>query len=661
MKIKQWNLADAVPHVEAVAQDFGVSSVLAAALWHRGIRTKEEANAFLHPESMPFHDPFLMKDMDKAVARIEKAIAEQEKITVYGDYDVDGMSATSLLLKNLRALGAKADFYIPDRKTEGYGPNVPALQKLRDTGTKLIVTVDCGIAALKEFAAVPDIDVIVTDHHLPGATLPKVLANVNPHRADCPYPDKDLAGVGVAFKLCQALWQKFKGQDYADDLDIVSLGTVADIVPLKGENRKIVKLGLQKMQEKPSLGVKELLLVAGVRNQPLNTGHVGFRLAPRLNAAGRIGSAWDGVHLLLPQDESEAKELAVKLNDWNSGRQSLEQDILKQAEAKLAAVDVEALPTIVVAGEGWNPGVIGIVASRLVDKYYKPTIVIGIDENGVAKGSCRSIEGLNMHTALTECQDLLVQYGGHAQAAGLTLKAEDLDAFRQKFTEVVTKTLQPEDYIPKVDVEFELAPTKVTFDLVADLSRLEPYGMGNPKPLFGCRNLRGTGAMAIGKEGQHLRFQVGTRANHFNALFWNHAEYAGIVNAEAIDMVYSPAVNEWQGQKSLQCMVDSLAPAARERVFPERQTLLSIYRFLYQTQQQEGGTIPYTASELAINFSAQGQHISLYTMKLGLRIFQELGLLRLDLLEKHYYLPQVEGKMDLMNSPTFRQGIKRRE
>lgn len=655
--LKEWKLYDKVPEAEAFARALGVSTLVATALWHRGIQTKEEAERFLHPETMPFHDPMQMKDMDKAVLRIAQAIEQREQIVVFGDYDVDGMSATSLLLKNLRALGAVADFYIPDRKTEGYGPNVPALERIITAGAKLIITVDCGIAAVKEFAAIKGkADVIVTDHHLPGEVLPDVLANVNPHRADCPYPDKNLAGVGVAFKLCQALWQNLRGKPYEDDLDLVSLGTVADIVPLQGENRKIVKLGLKKMEEAPSLGVKELLLVAGVRNQPLNTGHVGFRLAPRLNAAGRIGSAWDGVRLLLAKDEDRAKELAAKLNDWNTERQSLEQDILKQAQAKLATENMANLPAIVVAGEGWNPGVIGIVASRLVDKYYKPTIVISIGEDGLCKGSCRSIAGLNMHDALMQCQELLTQFGGHAQAAGLSLKKENLEQFQAAFNKIVAETLKTEDYVPKVAVEFELAPSKLTFDLVDDLTLLEPYGMGNPKPLFGCRNLRGTGAMAIGKDSQHLRFQVGTKAKPMAALYWNAAEYAGIVNAEAIDMVYSPSVNEWQGNKSLQCMVDTLAPAKRERVFPERQDLLAVYRFLHQTQQQEGGTIPYTAAELAMNFSAQGKHISLYTMSLALRIFQELGILRLDLLEQHYYLPKVTGKMDLMSSPTFRQG-----
>lgn len=664
MKFKQWKLYDKVPEAEAFAQKLGVSTLIAAALWHRDVKTKEDAEKFLHPEMMPFHDPFLMKDMDKAVARIQQAIAQQEKITVYGDYDVDGMSATSLLLKNLRALGAVADFYIPSREKEGYGPNVPRLQKLIAGGTQLIVTVDCGIAAVKEFAAVKgQVDVIVTDHHLPGAELPDVLANVNPHRSDCPYPDKDLAGVGVAFKLCQALWQTLQNKTYEADLDIVSLGTVADIVPLKGENRKIVKLGLQQMETAPNLGVKALLEVAGVDTQALNTGHIGFRLAPRLNAAGRIGSAKDGVHLLLSQDEEEAKQLAAKLNDWNSERQSLEQDILRQALDKLAREDVEALPAIVVAGEGWHPGVIGIVASRLVDKYYKPTIVIGFDADGVGKGSCRSIDGLNMHTALTQCADLLTQFGGHAQAAGLTIQRENLEAFQQRFAEYVSQTLQPEDYIPKVEVEFEFAPQDMTEKLVADLAKLEPYGMGNPKPLFGCRNLRGTGAMAIGRERQHLRFQVGTKQQPISALYWNQAAYVPMVNQEYIDMVYSPSVNEWQGTKSLQCIVESISPSDSERVFPERSTLLDVYRFLFAVQKQEGGAIPYTAAELAANFNLQPQrkHISVYTLSKALRIFQEIGVLRTDFDEKTYYLPKIAGKMKLESSPTYRRGTQRRE
>lgn len=653
--LKQWKLYDTVPDVADLAKELGTTEMVAGILWHRGLRTVTEAEAFLHPEQQPFYDPLLMKDMDKAVARIRQAIDQEEKITVYGDYDVDGMSATSLLLHNLRALGAQADFYIPERQKEGYGFNLSALQKLAAEGTKLLVSVDCGVASVADVAAMQDtLDIIVTDHHLPGAQLPPAVAVVNPHRPDCPYPDKELAGAGVAFKLCQALWQELEGEAYEQDLELAALGTVADIVPLLGENRKIVKMGLDRMKDSPFAGIQALIEVADIGDQQLNAGHIGFRLAPRLNAAGRIGSARKGVELLLSKDKETAAALAMELDILNSQRQAIEQDILQKAEESLAGQEPEQMPAIVVAGEGWNPGVIGIVASRLVERYYKPVIVFSVQPDGVCKGSCRSIEGLHMYETLKLCQEHIIQFGGHAQAAGLSVREGELSAFRQAFQQAAASALSVDDYTPKVTVEFELAPEDVSFDLVEELALLEPYGMGNPKPLFGCRNIRGMGAAAIGRDGQHLRFQVGTPEQPLSALYWNKSEYVSVVNRETVDMVYSPAVNEWQGRRSLQCMVDSLRPADQERIFPDREMLAAIYRFLYQIQQQEG-RIPYTAAELAVKFGQCSGHISCYTMRTGLRIFQELSLLRMDLDEKEYYLPKAVGKMELASSPTFRR------
>jgi len=653
--LKQWKLYDTVPESAEFAQKLGITEMAAGILWHRGLTDIEAAERFLHPEKQPFHDPFLMKDMDKAVARIKQAIESEERIMVYGDYDVDGMSATSLLVHNLKALGAKVSFHIPDRVKEGYGFNLPALQQIAAKGVTLLVSVDCGIASVDDVAAMKGkLDIIVTDHHLPGDTLPDALAVVNPHRADCAYPDKELCGAGVAFKLCQALWRELEDEDYAQDLELVALGTVADIVPLTGENRRIVKEGLAAMQDSSFAGVRALVRVAGIQDKALNAGHVGFQLAPRLNAAGRIGSGEKGVRLLLAENKEEAEKLAAELDMLNSQRQAIEQEILKLAEDQLAGKDPANLPAIVVAGENWNPGVIGIVASRLVDRYYKPAIVLSIQEDGVCKGSCRSIEGLHMYEALKKCSSHIIQFGGHAQAAGLSVAQPELDAFRAAFCQVAAETLSAEDYIPKVKVEFELAPEDITFELVEELALFEPYGMGNPKPLFGCRGIRAMGAAAIGSQKQHLRFQVGKPAAPINALYWNKSEYAGIVNAEAIDMVYSPAVNEWQGRRSLQCMVDTLGPADGEKVFPERGQLVEIYRFLYAIQQQEE-SIPYTAAELTLSFCQRGHHISLYTMSTGLRIFQELSLLRLDLEENRYYLPKATGRMELEHSPTYRR------
>lgn len=655
--LKEWKKYDRVPEAAALASALGVTELAAEALWHRGIREAGEAEKFLHPETVPFCDPFLMKDMEKAVERISRAIDGHEKIVIYGDYDVDGMTATSLMVHNLRALGAEVSYYIPDRKKEGYGFNLEALQKVASEGAELLISVDCGIASVEDVAAMAGkLDIVITDHHLPGEMLPSALAVVNPHRQDCPYPDKNLAGVGVAFKLCQALWKSMRGEDFQGDLELVALGTVADIVPLTGENRKIVKQGLIKLQESDFLGIRALVEVAGLKDKEITAGHIGFVLAPRLNAAGRLGSATDGVRLLLSRDIDEAEQLAQKLDMLNGRRQATEAEILAAAVAELEGGDTspEDMQAIVVAGREWNPGVIGIVASRLVEKYYKPTVVLSVQPDGICKGSCRSIEGLHMYEALTACKEELVQFGGHEMAAGLSVREEKIDDFRKALQDYAGAHLSADDYVPKVTVEFEMSPSEVTFQMIEELSLLEPYGMGNPKPSFGCRELRGTEAQAIGNQKQHLRFKVGSEGKQVTALCWNRSQLAGVVNAEAIDIVYTPSINEWNGYRSVQCIVDSFSPAQGERVFPQREVLADIYRFLRGVQKQEGN-IPYKAEELVLSFSAGGRHISLYTFAKGLRIFQELGLLHQDLEEAGYYLPPVAGKMDLEASPTFRR------
>ncbi|WP_303104460.1 single-stranded-DNA-specific exonuclease RecJ [uncultured Mitsuokella sp.] len=652
--IKQWNMYEPIPDLGSFARAIGQDEMMATILWHRGIRDAKEAEAFLHPEAQPFEDPFLMKDMEIAVSRLTQAMNKGQHITVYGDYDVDGMTATSLMLLNLRAMGARVDFYIPDRLTEGYGLNRQALEALAGK-TDLLVTVDCGIASVEDIGAMQGrLDIIVTDHHLPGAQLPPAVAVLNPHRADCPYPDKELAGVGVAFKLCQALWQRRGGHGDARGIELAALGTVADLVSLRGENRRIVKEGLRRMEEEPLPGLAALLEVANLTGKHLNAGHVGFMLAPRLNAAGRIRSARQGVKLLTAGSREEAAPIAEELDLLNRERQELERGIVQKAEEKLAPEEPFSLPALVVAGRGWNPGVIGIAASRLVDKYYKPAIVLTIQDDGVCKGSCRSIKGLHMVEALRACREHLLQFGGHEMAAGLSLKESELPAFREAFGAYAAAHLTADDYQPKVAVEFELAPEAITIPMVEELEKLEPYGMGNPKPLFGCRDVRAEEAVAIGRERNHLRFQLGTREHRVTGLMWNRAELAGVVNAEHCDLVYAPAINEWNGNRSVQCFVEELSPAASGRVFPGKETLRDIYRFLYGIQQQRG-SIPFTAAGLTEACNRLMRPMAYFTMAMGLRVFQELGLVRESLEETGYYLLPPSGKMDLAASPTFRR------
>ncbi len=650
--IKEWMVNPAHQEAGTLARQLALEPLVAQMLVHRGITTAADAEAFLHPEAQPWHDPLAMQDMDKAVARIRQAIDGQERIVVYGDYDVDGITSTTLMLRNLRALGAQVDYYIPDR-SEGYGFNAPALARLA-TEYDLLVSVDCGIGSTTLVADLAgQLDFVITDHHLPGAELPPACAVVNPHRADDDYPFAELCGCGVAFKLCQALWRELRGVDYAGDLELVALGTVADVVPLKGENRKIVKMGLNCMQDTPILGLQALLQVTKLNDQakPVTSGHIGFVLGPRLNSAGRMASARLGVQLLMSESLADALPLAEQLNELNAQRQAVEQDILARAEAQVAGQDMDAVPAIVVAGEDWHAGVIGIVGSRLVEEFYRPAIVCAIQPDGTCKGSCRSIEGLNMYEALSACKDDLIQFGGHAQAAGLSLRAENLDQFRADFAAYVRAHVTAEELVPHVAIEAELAPEDVTEQLIESIGQLAPFGAGNPEPAFGVRDIRGWGARAIGKQGEHLRFNVGTQDNRMAVLYWRHGELASAANNELLDIVYQPEINEYQGRRSIQLMASAVEPARGERVAPSRDLLAGIYRLLAQLQRQEGG-IRYTDAALAQQYTQRYGHISLYTLQLGLQIFTELGLLTGT--GETRQLPVAPEHRELTDSPTYR-------
>lgn len=655
--IKRWNiLSDSGEDARKLAESLGVSEVLARLLWNRNIRTTDAARVFLAPEHrQEFYDPFLMTGMQAAVDCIAAAISSGEHITIYGDYDVDGMTASSLLYHCLRSLGVAAEnvrIYIPDRFQEGYGFNAKALTKLAET-TDLLVSVDCGISCAEEVAGVEGkMDIVVTDHHLPGKELPECVAVVNPHQSGDAYPDKNLAGVGVAFKLCDALSRTLAEKPWNQGLELVALGTVADVVPLTGENRKIVRMGLHRMMETKNAGLKALIAVAENGAKRISSEAVGFHLAPRLNAAGRLKSAMLGVRLLTTDDATEAAELATYLDELNRERQSVEHAIFEKAEEQLAGTDMAELPAIVLAGEGWHPGVIGIVASRLVEKYYKPTILLSIDGD-IAKGSCRSIERLHMHDALEACKEHLLKFGGHAQAAGLSLATKDIEAFRQAFCDYAAAHLTPDDYVPTADVEFEMHPASVTEALVDEIASLEPYGEGNPLPLFGVRDVRGENARAIGGEGQHLKFAIRKKFQSVDMLWWSHGRLASLVNTEPMDIVYRPAINEWQGRRFVQGFVDSVRPAASAQIFPDRDILVGIYKFLLAKQNAKE-KIALDPWKLTQDYSRiMHERIPLYTMKAGLQIFSELHILVASLDEEQYHIEVPKTKLDLEASETW--------
>lgn len=553
---KKWRVLPVETALSAkLGKEVGVSPVVAQVLINRGICDAAQAKQFLHGGAEGLGDPWLLKGMNEAVARIGQAIARQEKITVYGDYDVDGITATALVYRVLTRLNAVVEYYIPERQSEGYGLNGAALEALCASGTRLIITVDCGINAVEEVAGMAQrLHVIITDHHQPPALLPAAVAVINPKQPGCLYPEKQLAGVGVAFKLCQALWQSHFPDDrgVTDYLDLVAVGTIADIVSLTDENRILVKLGLAQLIRTGNLGLKSLLKVSCLKADTIDSGKVGYILAPRLNAAGRLSHAASGVELLVTADAARAAELAAELNNENIKRQAVEKELLAAAEKSLAESGREGDKVLVLAGEDWHPGVIGIVASRLVDKYYRPVVMISI-RDGVGKGSCRSIPGFDIYQALAACSDHLIQFGGHRQAAGLSLAADNIDRLREKLCALAAEWLSDEDYQPVLSIDSEIALAQINTAFIEQLACLAPHGMGNPSPVFASADLAVADMRPLGADGRHFRLRVKQDGATSDVLAWNLTGMTEDLEAnDSIDLAFVAEFNDWQGRRSVQ-------------------------------------------------------------------------------------------------------------
>ena len=507
MNYPAWQIKTADPAAEQALAGAGCGALLRRVLAARGCTDPAEVQALLGAGA-ELSDPFLLRDMDKAVARIEQAVENEETIVIYGDYDVDGISATAILYECLSSMGAHVRCKLPTRGT-GYGLTRPALESLAEKGFKLVVTVDNGISAIEEAACAKELglDLIVTDHHLPGETLPDAVAVVDPKRADDESPFKDLCGAGVAFKLCAAL----EGCEPADLLEmygeLVALGTVADVMPLVGENRTIVKEGLATLQDTLRPGLQALLENAGYAGRPVTAETVSYGLAPRLNAAGRMDTAAVALKLLLCENEEQAAGIAARLSEINTSRQQAEQQIAAAALEKLSADPARVLDrVIVVSGEGWHPGVIGIVATRLMEKYGRPSIVIST-ENGEGRGSGRAPTSFNLHAALCACAPLLLRFGGHSAAAGLTIEEEKIGAFRKAINDWAAKEYPVPKPLPlKLDAVADIA--ELTVPTVQELSRLAPFGSGNPVPVFLLQNAAVDGIWPLGNEGRHCRIRL---------------------------------------------------------------------------------------------------------------------------------------------------------
>jgi single-stranded-DNA-specific exonuclease len=547
-----------------LSEELKLHPVLARMLAARGITDIEEAKTFLHGEKDHFHDPFLLDGMHCAVSRIREALHSGQLIRVYGDYDADGVSSTALMTYLLRRLDARFDTYIPHRVKEGYGLNVKAIDLAKQSGVSLIITVDTGISAREQvaYAASLGIDIVVTDHHEPPELLPEAVAVVNPKKPGCPYPFKQLAGVGVAFKLAHALL----GEPPLDLLEIAAIGTVADLMPLIGENRLIVKRGLARMQRSDFIGIQALLAVSGISSKEVTATHLGFSLAPRINASGRLEHAGDAVELLTTSDKERAEMIAASLDELNKERQRIVEELTEQALHTMREEDPESQHSvIVVAGEDWNVGVIGIVAAKLLERFYRPTIVLSIDPaTGLAKGSARSIPGYDLHHALTCCAELLDHYGGHQAAAGMTVHRDRLDAFRSRLNELADEWLCEEQLVPVYQADAELGLGEVTVDFIRQIETLAPFGMSNPAPRFVLSDLHVTDRRALGRDGQHMKLALAAEAGlpaaaSVEAIGFGRGSLLQHISATAkVDVLGELSINEWNGVRKAQIVIHDI-------------------------------------------------------------------------------------------------------
>jgi single-stranded-DNA-specific exonuclease len=550
----------------ALAAELRIPEALAAILVQRGLGSPDLAKAFLRPDLEELSDPLIWADMGVAVEILARAVRDRRPILVHGDYDVDGQCAAALLTRVLRASGATVHAFVPHRLRDGYDFGPAGLAEARRVGAGVIVTCDCGITAVDAVAAAraAGMEVIVTDHHLPGDALPPASAVLDPRRPDCPSADKDLCGTGVAFKLAQALARTLGLSENLPlhFLDYVALATVADVVPLTGENRILVRHGLKMLADSRWVGLRALVETAGLAGKPLRAGHVGFILAPRLNAAGRIGDAKDGLRLLLTEDPAAAAALARELETLNARRQALDQKILDEA-IDLADRTIREDDRALVLGSGdWHPGVIGIVASRLVERYGRPTFLIAWDEQGdLGRGSGRSIAGFDLHAALHRVAPYLEKYGGHTMAAGLTIRRERYEEFRVAFLAVAGQLLSPDDLAPSQRVDLELPLGLVNGELERLIRHLEPCGAGNPAPVFGVRGARAVGARRVGTN--HLRFTLDDGSGVLAAIGFRWAdEVPESWLAHPLDVAFKLERDEWQGRTTLQARVAALAPSS---------------------------------------------------------------------------------------------------
>jgi single-stranded-DNA-specific exonuclease len=564
---KIWHIKDDPPSASWLAGKVGISKILASLLMNRNVTSADSAKSFLSPRLGALRDPFLIKDMDRAVELITDFILKKKSITVYGDYDADGLTATSLLFDFFSRLEIPISFYIPHRLEEGYSLNEKAIRKIAGGSTGIIITVDCGISSQSEIALAQELgmEVIVTDHHQLPADFVPICPTINPLRSDSSFPFKELSGVGLAFYLTIAIrsnlreigfFQNKSEPDLRFYLDLVAIGTVADIVPLIEENRILVRSGLNVLKETRRPGIKELLRVSGIKNnQVITTYDIAFKLAPRLNAIGRLGPATKAVHLLTTDDKTEASAIATQMDSLNAQRQEIQNGIFSECRERIDKIkDLERRRTIVLFNPQWHRGVVGIVASKIVEEYYRPTLILNV-EGDLLKGSGRSIDGFNLYKALSDLSDLLKQFGGHDHAAGVTLESKDIEEFCDRFEELASKRIDTKDMTPKIEVDTKLGLEYITPQILKEIEILPPFGYKNPEPIFWAGPLKVVSSKVVGKD--HLKLKIKEKGITFDCIAFGKGAFHSL-EGKSVDILFQIETNTWQGIESIQLVIVDL-------------------------------------------------------------------------------------------------------
>ncbi len=680
MKYKQWQVAAPCPEGQRELEQAGLPPLLAGLLAARGVVRPEEARRLLSPGREPIPDPMLLKDMDRAVYRVRLALDREELIAVYGDYDVDGITATCLLTQFLTARGGHIIPYIPSRLGEGYGLNPEAVHALSEQGVDLIITVDCGITAVEETALANSlgIDVVITDHHACKEELPPAAAVVDPHRPDCPYPFKGLAGVGVALMLALAVAGPEERQAVFNEFcDLAAVGTVADVMPMTGANRAIVGLGLQRLDPPRRLGFASLIRYAGLEDKPVTSVAVGYTLAPRINASGRMGMAEVAVELFLTRDPVRADGLAAQLCELNRERQGIEGDIFQQCVQRLEEEPQEG--AIVLAGSQWHQGVVGIVASRLAEKYACPCFMICLD-GGIGKGSCRSWGDINLFELLSSCSPLLENFGGHTLAAGFTVKEENIPALALALRRAVAESCNGQALPSVLEVDMAVSPQHLTVEAVEALDRLEPCGTGNPRPVFLLQGAQVHTMSQVGR-GRHLKLKLESRGVTLDAIYFSsQGAELGLSPGCRVDLVFYPQINDFRGVRTVQLQVVDLrlAPSRAQLeqaiydkysrgdpltceearfLLPERRDFVGLYRWL-ERQSTASAVVEDTPARIArfVARATRQREVPARTM-LCLEVLEERGLISLNRRTDRIQITlcHVEHKVDLEASEIIRR------